>query len=161
MSKKDKMHRIVCKTLVRKFMIFFCFLRLPCGTNMLLTIVSAFKTATVVWMSASTYSKFYFMFLKAPKLPWSMTEPGGDRVEDRTTTKSTEPSTKTSEKPTEKRSFTGRKLPQFEEPGLRNVRSTNIFRAVNFELYVKPVRTGSHWKIAKATSLTNMFINSM
>ena len=73
-----------------------------------------------------------------------MTEPGGDRIEDKTTTKTTEASANTSEKPTEKRSFTDRKLPQFEEPGLRNVRSTNVFRAVNFELYVKPVRKGSH-----------------
>ena len=65
-----------------------------------------------------------------------MTQSGGDRVEDKTTTKTSA----ASEKPTEKRSFTDRKLPQFEEPGLRNVRSTNIFRAVNFELYVKPVK---------------------
>ena len=65
-----------------------------------------------------------------------MTQSGGDRVEDKTTTKTSA----ASEKPTEKRSITDRKLPQFEEPGLRNVRSTNIFRAVNFELYVKPVK---------------------
>ena len=75
-----------------------------------------------------------------------MTESGGDSVGNKTTTKTSA----ASEKPTEKHSFTDRKLPKFEEPGLRNVRSTNVFRAVNFELYVKPVVYGSH--IAKATS---------
>ncbi len=36
-------------------------------------------------------------------------------------------------------SFADKKLPQFKEPGLRNVKTTSVFRAVNFELYAKPV----------------------
>ncbi len=63
-----------------------------------------------------------------------MTDSTGPKVNDKTNVEG---------KATDKASrFGDKKLPQFEEPGLRNVKTTNIFRAVNFELYVKPVSTG-------------------
>ena len=63
-----------------------------------------------------------------------MTDSGSDKVQDKTTT-----TAKSSENL--KSSTLNKKLPKFEEPGLKTVKTTSIFRAVNFELYVKPVGT--------------------
>ncbi len=40
-----------------------------------------------------------------------------------------------------KESKLDKKLPKFKDPGLRQAQTTNVFRVVNFELFVKPVST--------------------
>ncbi len=40
---------------------------------------------------------------------------------------------------TAKQSKLDKTLPKFKDPGLRQAQTTNVFRVVNFELFVKPV----------------------